>query len=95
MTSRHAQSKAYIATSSEIQKAVEELNSVANPNVYTYCNDRNLPYQRVLRAYKGSHNRSTRPSTNKLLTPEQEKALYYYCTTINDIRFSITQDMVR
>jgi hypothetical protein len=40
MTSRHAQSKAYIATSSEIQKAVEELNSVANLNVYTYCNDR-------------------------------------------------------
>jgi hypothetical protein len=27
-----------------IQKGVKELNSVANPNVYTYCNDRNLPY---------------------------------------------------
>jgi hypothetical protein len=90
MTSRHAQSKAYIATSSEIQKAVDELNSVANPNVKTYCNDCNMPYQRVLRAYKGGHNRSTRPSTNKLLTPEQERALYYYYTTIDDIRFSIT-----
>jgi hypothetical protein len=90
MTSRHAQSKAYIATSLEIQKAVEKLNSVANPNVYTYCNDRNLPYQRVLRAYKGGHNCLTRPFTNKLLTPKQEKALYDYCTIINDMRFSIT-----
>jgi hypothetical protein len=63
---------------------------VANLNVYTYCNNRNLPYQRVLRAYKGGYNRSTRPSTNKLLTLKQEKALYYYYTTINNIRFSIT-----
>ena len=77
-----------------IAKAVVELRKWKNPNVSAYARDRGLDYQRLLRAYKGGNNRSTRPSTNQKLTEEQDLALERFLDVIDDIGFGIHAGLV-
>ncbi|KAF2194234.1 hypothetical protein K469DRAFT_493185, partial [Zopfia rhizophila CBS 207.26] len=63
-------------------------------SVRSYAEANNLPYQRLLRAYKGGHNKKTRPKPKPLLTDDQELALEQFLDTINDIGFGIHKDLV-
>ncbi|KAF2185353.1 hypothetical protein K469DRAFT_166472, partial [Zopfia rhizophila CBS 207.26] len=58
----------YDQSVADINEAIRYLKTLPNPNVRSYAEANNLPYQRLLRAYKGDHNKKTRPKTNLLLT---------------------------
>jgi hypothetical protein len=77
-----------------IADAVAELRRWENPNVSAYARDHGLNYQRLLRAYKGGNNRSTRPSTNRKLTEEQDLALERFLDAVDDIGFGIHAGLV-
>jgi hypothetical protein len=88
-------SKNYHDSVAKISKAVQILHSMDNPNIAAFARDYNLPYQRLKRAYRGGQSRSTRPSTNKLLTEEQEAALKRFLDAIGDIGFGIHKSLIK
>jgi hypothetical protein len=87
-------SSEYNEINERIVLAVQTLRSVTKPNIAAFARDHELPYQRLKRAYQGGNNRTTRPSTNKLLTDEQEVALKHFLDSIDDIGFGIHKSLV-
>lgn len=63
----------------KINEAVRHLRDQSNPSIRKYAHKHNLPYQRLLRAYNGGKNRSTRKPANTKLNEAQERELQAYC----------------
>ena len=87
-------SSEYLDSVKKIDAAVQELLQYPQPNIQSFAAARGLPYRRLLRAYHGGDNRSTRVKATKRLTYDQEYALGLYCNAIDDIGYSITIGMV-
>ncbi|ORY09195.1 hypothetical protein BCR34DRAFT_487662 [Clohesyomyces aquaticus] len=99
MAKKKQQLSKYNATALRISEALKELQTVPNPNILAYSRSHNLPYQRLLQAYKGGNNRKNRQKTNLILSPKQERALeeYLWLLTvdfIDDIGFSVKREQV-
>ena len=84
----------YVLTAQRITKAVEVLRTRRKPHVAAYARDHSLPYDRLLHAYNGGNNRSTRPPTNQVLNNAQLLALKLYLDHIDRIRFGIRHRQV-
>ncbi|XTI89207.1 hypothetical protein V2W45_1490415, partial [Cenococcum geophilum] len=54
----------YLLIAQRITKAVKVLRIYRKPHVAAYARDYGLPYNRLLHAYNGGNNRSTRPPIN-------------------------------
>ena len=65
----------YLLIAQQITEAAEVLRTRKKPHVAAYARDHGLPYDRLLHAYNGGNNRSTRPPTNQVLDNAQLLAL--------------------
>ena len=54
----------YVLIAQKITEAVEVLHTRKKPHIVAYARDYGLPYDRLLHAYNGGNNRSTRPPIN-------------------------------
>src|SRR6478736_5509951 len=91
------QVSSYIADTQIVDRAVVELQALTRPDVTAYCRDRDILRlrKRIYYAVRGGNNKSTRPSTNKKLSTEQELALIRFCDAIDDVGFGITRELVQ
>lgn len=71
-----------------------KLHTYTKPNISSYATLHNLPYQRLLRAYKDAPTRSDRKPNNCRLTDAQDYALERYLDAINAIGFGIHHRMI-
>ncbi|KAF2183566.1 hypothetical protein K469DRAFT_507316, partial [Zopfia rhizophila CBS 207.26] len=58
--------------------ALAEIDGIENPNITAVARDFAVPYDRLLKRYKGRNSRSTRPITNSRLNAAQEAAVKAY-----------------
>ena len=84
----------YLLIAQQITEAVEVLCIRKKPYVAAYARDHGLPYDRLLYAYNGGNNRSTRPPINQVLDNAQLLALELYLDHIDRIGFGIRHRQV-
>lgn len=94
MAPRAVKVSQYAEDTRRIEDAVKKLRLYNCPNIHQYATDNALPYKRLLRAYKGLPNRSTRPPTNRKLSMEQDLALCRFLDAIDAIGFGIHHGLI-
>jgi hypothetical protein len=73
----------YILIAQRITEAVEVLRTRRKLYIVAYARDYGLPYNRLLHAYNGGNNRSTRPPINQVLNNAQLLTLKLYLDHID------------
>ena len=85
----------YASREARLAKAIQEAQALENPVLGTIAKRYQVDRMTLVRRLEGSLSRSTRAPTNRKMTPEMEKGLVRYCSTLEDMGVAPTVEHLR